>query len=174
MRPYKGYTATVEFDPDEMLLHGRVDNIRDVVAFHAESVSDLQNAFQEALDDYLDLCSERGEEPEKPYSGRFVVRFDPDLHRQAATAAERRRLSLNAWVIQAVQRALHGNRSSGDHPAHSLSLVPRTRSAAYRVPHVPHTESVDSAELRARDRLARTILGGAGETQNILTEEVFQ
>ena len=60
MKAYKGYTATVEFDPDEMLLHGRVDNIRDVVTFHASSTADLQREFEAAVDDYLDFCSERG------------------------------------------------------------------------------------------------------------------
>lgn len=106
MRSYKGYAATVEFDPDEMVLHGRIDNIRDVVTFQAESVSQLQSAFEEAVDDYLDLCAERGEEPGKPYSGRFVVRLNPDVHRRIAAEAERRRVSINTWLMEAVDRAL--------------------------------------------------------------------
>ena len=64
MGSYKGYTATVEFDPDEMVLHGRVDNLHDVISFHAVSVETAQSAFEEAVDDYLDLCSERGDRPE--------------------------------------------------------------------------------------------------------------
>lgn len=136
MRPYKGYTATVEFDPDEMLLHGRVDNLRDVVTFHAESVGGVQDAFHEALDDYLDLCSERGEEPDRPYSGRFVVRLDPDLHRLAASAAERGRVSLNAWVMQAVQRLLHENRGS-----ERMGPKPRRVAARKGAPAVASTTS---------------------------------
>lgn len=58
MKPYRGYTATIEFDPDERVLHGRVDNIRDVVSFHAASVDQLQVAFEEAVDDYLEFCTE--------------------------------------------------------------------------------------------------------------------
>ena len=81
LRPYKGYTAIVEFDSDEMVLHGRLANLQDVVSFHAESVGQLHAAFEEAVDDYLNLCRERGEEPDRPYSGRFVVRLDPELHR---------------------------------------------------------------------------------------------
>ncbi|HEX8362437.1 MAG TPA: type II toxin-antitoxin system HicB family antitoxin [Longimicrobium sp.] len=111
MGSYKGYAATVEFDPDEMVLHGRVDNIRDVVTFQAESVGQLQSAFEEAVDDYLDLCAERGEEPAKPYSGRFVVRLDPDVHRRIAGEAERRRISINAWLLEAVERALREDAS---------------------------------------------------------------
>ncbi|HSU17422.1 type II toxin-antitoxin system HicB family antitoxin [Longimicrobium sp.] len=65
-QPYEGYTATVEFDSDEMVLHGRLENIRDVVTFHASSVDEVQPAFVEAVDDYLALCEERGEEPDVP------------------------------------------------------------------------------------------------------------
>jgi len=65
-KPYKGYTATVEFDADEMVLHGRVDDIRDVVTFQASSADRVQPAFVEAVDDYLVLCDERGEEPDMP------------------------------------------------------------------------------------------------------------
>jgi predicted HicB family RNase H-like nuclease len=106
MRSYKGYTASVEFDPDEMVLHGRIDNIRDVVTFQADSVGQLQSAFEEAVDDYLDLCAERGEEPGKPYSGRFVVRLDPDVHRRLAVEADRRRISINTWLVETIERAL--------------------------------------------------------------------
>jgi predicted HicB family RNase H-like nuclease len=106
MKPYKGYTATVEFDADEMVLHGRVENIRDVISFQAVSVDDLQSAFEEAIDDYLDLCSERGEQPEKPFSGKFVLRLDADLHREIALRSARERKSLNAWIVDVVAAAL--------------------------------------------------------------------
>jgi len=113
MKPYKGYTATVEFDADEMVLHGRVDNLRDVVTFQAGSVDDLQSMFEEAIEDYLDLCSERGEEPEKPFSGKFVLRLDADLHREIAIRSARERKSLNAWIVDVVSAALGGSRSRG-------------------------------------------------------------
>jgi predicted HicB family RNase H-like nuclease len=106
MKPYKGYTATVEFDADEMVLHGRVENIRDVISFQAVSVDDLQSRFEEAIDDYLDLCSERGEQPEKPFSGKFVLRLDADLHREIALRSARERKSLNAWIVDVVSAAL--------------------------------------------------------------------
>jgi predicted HicB family RNase H-like nuclease len=73
VNPYKGYTATVDFDVDEMVLHGRVDNIRDVISFQAVSVNDLQSTFEEAIDDYLDLCSDRDEQPEIPCSGKRTI-----------------------------------------------------------------------------------------------------
>lgn len=98
MMEYKGYIGKVEFDPDAMMLHGEVVGIRDVVTFQGRSVGEVQKAFRESVDDYLAFCKERGEEPNKPCSGQFVVRVDSDLHRKAAMLAEASGKSLNAWV----------------------------------------------------------------------------
>lgn len=63
---YKGYTARYEFDEDEGVLHGRVDGIRDIVSFVAETVEDLEREFQISVDVYLEFCAERGCEPNRP------------------------------------------------------------------------------------------------------------
>lgn len=130
LRPYKGYTAIVEFDGEEMVLHGRLANIEDVVSFHAESVGELHAAFEEAVDDYLDLCRERGEEPDRPYSGRFVVRLEPELHRSVAAEAERRHMSLNSWIVEAVQRSLDekARGAAGEKPDRKRAIGPASRS----------------------------------------------
>ena len=86
---YKGYEAIVEYDEDAELLHGEVMNLRDVITFQGQSVSELKQAFADSVDDYLAFCKERGEEPEKPYSGQFVVRVEPPLHRAVVTAARK-------------------------------------------------------------------------------------
>ena len=104
MMEYKGYFAKVEFDDEAEVFHGEVINLRDVITFEGESVHDLREAFQESVDDYLDFCAKRGEEPERPYSGRFVVRVAPELHKRIAVRAKLEGKSLNAWV----QRALEG------------------------------------------------------------------
>jgi len=100
MMEYKGYVAKVEFDDEANIFHGEVVNIRDVVTFQGRSVDELRLAFEESVDDYLAFCAERGEEPEKPFSGRFVVRLSPEQHRQISLAAKRAGKSLNAWVIE--------------------------------------------------------------------------
>jgi predicted HicB family RNase H-like nuclease len=96
---YKGYTAQVTVDEDAGLIHGRVVGLRDVVSFQAESVSDLHAAFREAVDDYLSWCEELGEEPERPYSGRLLLRMDPSLHRDVAMRAERAGVSINKFIV---------------------------------------------------------------------------
>lgn len=101
---YKGYEGKVEFDEDAAIFHGEVINTRDVITFQGSSVRELQKAFRDSVDDYLEFCATRGEEPEKPFSGQFPVRVSPELHRAAALAARRRGESLNAFVEHALER----------------------------------------------------------------------
>ena len=66
---YKGYSAKVEFDEGANSFHGEVINLRDVVTFEGETVDQLRQAFQESIDDYLEFCGERGEDPEIGHTG---------------------------------------------------------------------------------------------------------
>ena len=75
MMEYKGYIGKVEIDEEAGILYGEVINVRDVITFEGESVDEIQKAFRESVDDYLDFCTQRGESPEKPFSGKFVVRL---------------------------------------------------------------------------------------------------
>jgi predicted HicB family RNase H-like nuclease len=85
MMEYKGFIGKVEFDDDAGLFHGEVVNTRDVITFQGKSVSELKKALKESLDDYLAFCAQRGEEPDKPFSGQFVTRIPPELHRRLDT-----------------------------------------------------------------------------------------
>jgi predicted HicB family RNase H-like nuclease len=104
MMEYKGYIGKVEFDPDARILHGEVMGIRDVVTFQGETVDEVEQAFQQSVDDYLAFCKERGEQPDKPCSGQFVVRLDSALHRKANILATASGKSLNAWVAECLDR----------------------------------------------------------------------
>ena len=95
---YKGYEGAVKFDEEASIFHGEVVNTRDVITFQGISVKELQKAFRDSIDDYLAFCAERGEEPDKPFSGNFVVRISPDLHRNLYTKAKREGKSLNSLI----------------------------------------------------------------------------
>ena len=105
MIEYKGYTAAVEYDDSVRVLHGRVTNIKDVISFKADAAHEVRACFEEAVDDYLAFCAERGEEPDRPFSGTFLVRTTPEDHRAAVMAAERAGKSLNQWATEALVRA---------------------------------------------------------------------
>ena len=97
---YKGYTGIVEYDDEAEIFHGEVANLRDVITFQGRSVDELRRAFEESVDDYLAWCAERGKEPDKPFSGKFMVRVAPETHRDISTAAQKSGKSLNAWVAE--------------------------------------------------------------------------
>jgi predicted HicB family RNase H-like nuclease len=99
---YKGYVGQVTLDREAGLFHGEVLNTRDVITFQGTTVPKLEKALRDSIEDYLAFCSERGEKPEKPVSGRFVVRIPPDLHRAAIVAAAHENVSLNSWVKERI------------------------------------------------------------------------
>ncbi len=103
---YKGYIGNIEFDDEAGLLHGEVVNTRDVVTFEGESVAELRRAFHESVEDYLAFCAERGEEPDKPFSGIFTVRVSPTLHRAASIRAQLAHKSLNRWINDLLEHAV--------------------------------------------------------------------
>ena len=102
---YNGYEARVEFDEVAELFHGEVINTRDVITFQGTSVKALRQAFKDSVDDYLAFCAERGEAPDKPFSGQFVVRLNPETHRRIFTAAKKAGKSLNTWVAENLEQA---------------------------------------------------------------------
>jgi predicted HicB family RNase H-like nuclease len=102
---YETYQAVVTYDEDAEIFHGEVMNLRDVITFQGKSVDELKSAFAASVEDYLAFCRARNEEPEKPFSGQFVVRIDPPLHRAVATAARQAGVSLNKWVSKALEHA---------------------------------------------------------------------
>src|SRR5207253_4876843 len=98
--------AIVEFDEDVGIFHGEVTDLRDVITFQGKSVAELKKALAGSIEDYLAFCKKRGEEPEKPFSGHFVVRTKPSLHKDMSKAARRAGLSLNKWVATTLEKAV--------------------------------------------------------------------
>ena len=103
MMNYKGFIGAVEYDSDARIFSGEVINTRAVITFQGESVDELETAFHDSVDDYIDWCKEDGVEPEKPYSGKFNVRTTPAIHGKAVLAARKLNISLNSFV----EKSLH-------------------------------------------------------------------
>jgi predicted HicB family RNase H-like nuclease len=105
---YKGYSASIEFDPDDRIIVGRVLDIDDIISFHGESVDEFERAFHEAVDDYIAACEKLGQTPEKPASGKMMLRVEPSVHAAALKAAAHSGQSLNKWAESALRQAAHG------------------------------------------------------------------
>jgi len=105
MKAYKGYTGSVEFDEDDMVFHGRVVGIKDIVTFEAETAQDLVKAFHDSVEDYLAFCAETKQKPEKPFSGNLSLRMSPSLHKQVVRAAGNKAQSVNQWITDTLSEA---------------------------------------------------------------------
>lgn len=105
MLEYKGYHASIEFDADDNIFVGEVFGIADSLSFHGSSVEELQHMFAQSIDNYLKLCAEIGKNPDKEFRGSFNVRIPPELHKRAALAAARQKITLNQYVIKAIDRS---------------------------------------------------------------------
>ena len=108
---YKGYSARVAFDGDDKVFFGNIAGIRDTVGFHADTVDELVAAFHDAVDDYVATCAKIGKSPERPYSGKLMLRVGPHIHAATARAAELAGMSLNQWsekvLAQAAEKQAH-------------------------------------------------------------------
>ena len=102
MMNYKGYIGKVEYDDENRVFTGSVINVKTVITFHGSTVDELESEFRASVEDYLEWCKEDGVEPEKPYSGKFNVRFSPELHQRAAIGAKKLGISLNSFVEKCV------------------------------------------------------------------------
>ena len=103
---YKGYAARIEYSDEDGCFIGHIAGIRDIVGFHGESVSELRQAFEEAVDDYVVTCEKLNRTPQRPYSGKVMLRIEPSIHARAAMQAESQGKSLNAWAQEALLRAV--------------------------------------------------------------------
>jgi len=104
---YKNYIALIEPDLEDGILVGRVINTRDIIGFHGNTIDEAIKSFHAVIDDYLEDCRQRGISPDKPYSGKFNLRVPPTLHNEIAAAATTAGKSLNQWVIETLDRAVH-------------------------------------------------------------------
>ncbi|GHT82711.1 antitoxin HicB [Betaproteobacteria bacterium] len=102
---YNGYSALMEYDMDDHILVGKIVGIRDRVVFHGETVAEFEAAFRQSVDDYLANCKALGRDPEKPASGKLMLRIPPQVHAAALAAARASGTSLNQWAANVIYKA---------------------------------------------------------------------
>lgn len=103
---HKGYTARVEYDERDNIFVGRILGIRSIISFHGETVAELRAEFEQAVNEYLAECKKEGVQPEKPASGKLLLRVPPEVHGRALVAAQAAGKSLNQWAVEVLQHAV--------------------------------------------------------------------
>ncbi len=106
---FQSYTARVEYDERDDILVGRVLGIRSIISFHGKTVLELRREFVAAVKDYLADCAAQGLSPEKPASGKLLIRVPPEVHSQALLKAQAKGKSLNQWATEALERAVRAD-----------------------------------------------------------------
>ena len=101
---YKGYIGVIEFNDEGSIFQGAVINLREVIPFQGESVTELRQSLKDSVDAYLAVCAKTGQEPEKPFSGTLPLRIDPELHRKIFLKAKREGKSLNRWISEVLEK----------------------------------------------------------------------
>lgn len=103
---YKGYTARIQYDERDNIFAGRILGIRAIISFHGETVAQLRAEFELAIENYLADCKQQGIHPEKPASGKLLLRVPPEIHGRALVAAQAAGKSLNQWATEVLQQAV--------------------------------------------------------------------
>jgi len=103
---HKGYEGFISYDDEAKNFHGEVLGIRDVVTFEGDCMEELEQAFRESVDEYLAFCAEKGQMPDKPFSGRVVIRMGPNTHEKAAIKAKEKNMSMNKYLVSVIERDL--------------------------------------------------------------------
>jgi predicted HicB family RNase H-like nuclease len=101
MLEYEGYLGTG--DADDGAFAGRVIGLRDVITFEGETYAEVEQAFRDSVADYLAFCAERGEPPDRSFSGKIPLCVPPEVHRKAALRAHAEGLSLNQWISRRIE-----------------------------------------------------------------------
>ncbi len=105
---HKGYTARIEFDERDNIFVGRALGLHTIISFHGETVVELRSEFECALEAFLRDCKEQGVRPEKPASGKLMLRVPPEVHGAAMVAAQAAGKSLNQWATDVLEKTSQG------------------------------------------------------------------
>jgi len=104
MMRYKGYIGNVTYDNGAKIFHGEVIGLKDVITFQGSTVQELEQAFHDSIEDYLIWCKERGERPEKMFSGKLNLRMPSELHARLVMEATQKNMSLNDYINEKLNR----------------------------------------------------------------------
>ncbi len=57
---YKGYVGLAHYSAEDEVFHGKLEGIRELIAFEATATAGPRSSFQYAVEDYLQICRKHG------------------------------------------------------------------------------------------------------------------
>lgn len=130
---YNGYSGSAETSFDDDCLFGKILFIDDLITYEGNTPGELKQAFICAVDRYLEYCKQTGKPANKTYSGSFNIRTGPELHKKAAIAACTHGMTLNEYVINAIQICVdHNGLAKVEHThKHLVTIEPIQQSETH-------------------------------------------
>ena len=104
---YKDYIGSVSFSSEDEVFYGKIEHINDLITFESDNAHDLKKAFEEAVEDYIAFCKEKGVKPDKPFKGSFNVRLKPTIHKLVYQKAIQQGMSLNKFIETTLEKNLN-------------------------------------------------------------------
>ena len=106
----KDFIGSVHFSTDDEVFYGKIEGIDDLVTFEGTTVKEIKKSFNEAVEDYIELCRKTGKKIFKSYKGSFNIRISPSLHKKAVQKSHILGISLNQLVKNAIEREVLNNK----------------------------------------------------------------
>lgn len=102
----EGFSARIDYDAETDLFRGEILGLNGGADFYGANPAELRQEFKKSLDEFLQVCQEKGIEPKRQFSGKFNLRISPELHEKLALAAQARGRSLNSLVQEELQKCV--------------------------------------------------------------------
>lgn len=99
---YKEFSAGIRYNEKEQRFDGVVLGASADLRFHGVTIDELRDRFHALVDKHLARCESKRLDPFENFSGKLVLRIDPHLHRDISIAAYQDDLSLNKWIVKAL------------------------------------------------------------------------
>jgi predicted RNase H-like HicB family nuclease len=104
------YEVDIYWDADDEIYVARVPELKGCSS-HGKTMAEAAANAEEAIESFLESLKKRGISPpiplaEKSYSGEFLVRIDPYLHRDATLRAQQEKMSLNGFVEKVLRKSV--------------------------------------------------------------------
>ncbi len=99
------YEAVISFDPEIAMFRGEFVGLNGGADFYADSIRKLKKEGEISLRLFLKFAEEKKIGPRKRFSGQFVLRLKPEVHKKYALMAKANNLSLNQILSQTLEQA---------------------------------------------------------------------
>lgn len=99
------YEAVISFDPEIAMFRGEFVGLNGGADFYADNIKKLRKEGETSLRLFLEFAEEKKIEARKRFSGQFVLRLRPEVHKKYALMAKANNMSLNQILSQTLEQA---------------------------------------------------------------------